>query len=527
MRSIDRDPRPGSRLIIANRYEIDVDNPLGRGGMAMVYVGHDLKTRRKVAVKTLRPEYQRDPESRQRFRREARMMALVSHPNLVTIYDLHDETSGSWMVMEYVEGQNLHDVLEDQGPLHPETVMVILSQVANALSHMHSRHLVHLDVKPQNLIRTPDGAIKLIDFGLAQIAGAPQEMIGGAAFGTVAYLAPEQASGGMVDAATDVYSLGCVMYELLTGRTPFMAEGPDQKRQLIHAHLNSRPQAPSTVRPELQLPSWIDDVLGWALAKNRNDRFHDVETFVQMFEAGLEGETIRHPAHQTLAFEPQAHREAERTRIFRWGPSALNASHRSGPDRYDVAVMIPEARPVQEGPAKRMYRKGGRLARRSRRFRRLLWRLAALLLIANLLLALILMARDGPAVLVERLLSFSPGTSTEVITEILNMREAPGTTSPVILVLRESQEVKIAGLSEQNEQGRWWPVEVEQGNETVQGWVWEGGLKPNAWTGRLSWMQDVVDGVNDTKNGIQDGVERVLGLLPGVMIDLYTPSYHP
>ncbi len=519
MRSIDRDPRPGSRLIIANRYEIDVDHPLGRGGMAMVYVGHDLKTRRKVAVKTLRPEYQRDPESRQRFRREARMMALVSHPNLVTIYDLHDETSGSWMVMEYVEGQNLREVLEDEGPLHPEAVMVILSQVASALAHMHSRHLVHLDVKPQNLIRTPDGTIKLIDFGLAQIAGAPQEMIGGAAFGTVAYLAPEQASGGMVDAATDVYSLGCVMYELLTGQTPFVADGPDHKRQLIDAHLNSRPPAPSMVRPELGLPSWIDDVLGWALAKNRSDRFHDVETFVRVFEAGLDGETIRHPAQETLAFEPEVGRGAERTGIFRRRTGFTR--HESNPAEMhgnDEAATIPEVRPLRESTARQIYRKGGRIARRSRRFRRVLWRLAAVLLAANLLPALILMANDGPAVLVERFLSFAPGTSTEVVTEVLNLRQAPGTTSAVIVVLNQGEEVKITGLSEQDEQGRWWPVEVNLGGETVMGWVWEGGLQPNAWTGRLSWMQDIVDGVNDTKNSIQDGTERVLDILPGVMI---------
>lgn len=519
MNSIDRDSRPGSRLIIANRYEIDVDHPLGRGGMAMVYLGEDLKTRRRVAVKTLRPEYQRDPESRQRFRREARMMALVSHPNLVTIYDLHDETSGSWMVMEYVDGQNLHELLEEEGPLDPETVMVILSQVAGALSHMHSRRLVHLDVKPQNIIRTPDGTIKLIDFGLAQMAGAPQEMIGGAAFGTVAYLAPEQASGGMVDAATDVYSLGCVVYELLTGRTPFISEGPDQKRQLIDAHLNTRPQAPSSVRPELELPAWIDDVLGWALAKNRTDRFHDVETFVEMFDAGLEGESLRHPAEQTQVFEPRPHREGDRTGVFRRRPAPSGQVHRwREPDRDEPDAGIPEVQPVEDTTARRLYRKGGRIARRSRRFRRTLWRLTAVLVLVNLLLALILMAQDGPAALVERFLSIAPGTSTQVVTENLNMRQAPGTGSAVILVLSEGQEVKITGLSEEVEEGRWWPVEVEQGGAAAQGWVWEGGLRPNVWTGRLSWMQDVVDGVNDTKNSIQGGVERILDLIPGLML---------
>jgi serine/threonine-protein kinase len=294
MTTRDREAVAGSRLIIANRYEIDLDNPLGTGGMATVYRGQDLRARRPVAIKTLRPEYQRNPDSRRKFRQEARMMAFVSHPNLVTIYDLHDESSGSWMVMEYVAGRNLKQILEEEGPLDPETVMGILDQTRKALGHMHARNLVHLDVKSQNLIQMPDGTIKLIDFGLAQMTGTNQEMVGGTAFGTVAYLAPEQASGETVDAATDVYSLGCVIYELLIGRPPFVAEGADQKRQLIDAHLNELPQAPSTVRPELELPGWIDDVLGWALAKRRSERFHDVDTFARMFEAGLEGAAIPH-----------------------------------------------------------------------------------------------------------------------------------------------------------------------------------------------------------------------------------------
>lgn len=517
MKNSDREDNPGSRLIIANRYEIDLNNPIGVGGMAMVYLGHDLRTQRKVAVKTLRPEYQRDPESRQRFRREARMMAFVSHPNLVTIYDLHDEGSGSWMVMEYVEGRNLREVLEAEGPLDPETAMGVLSQAGQALSHMHSRRLVHLDVKPQNLIQTPDGTIKLIDFGLAQMAGTPQDMVGGTAFGTVAYLAPEQASGETVDAATDVYSLGCVVYELLTGRAPFVADGSDQKRQLIDAHLNTPPQAPSTVRPELRLPSWIDDVLGWALAKKKRDRFHDVETFVQMFDAGLDGETVRNPAMQTTSIDRQQTTSPDRTGVFR--------RHRTAPRRpvehhvpTSPADSISEIRPVRSGGVSRVYRQGGKLARRSRRYRRTLWRLTAAFAIANLLLGLILLVQDGPAALVERFLSIAPGTSTEVVVDGLNLRDAPRANSLVIAVLPEGQQVQVTGLSEEDQQGRWWPVEAMRDGQQLEGWVWGGGLQPNMWTGRLSWMQDIVDGVNDTQNRIQDGIDSVLDVIPEVMI---------
>ena len=514
MNTAERDSQAGSRLIIANRYEIDVDNPVGRGGMATIYPGRDLKTGRKVAVKTLRPEYQRDPESHRRFRSESRLLSMVSsHPNIVSLYDFHSETTGSWMVMEYVEGQNLHDILEAEGPLDPETVMVILDQVGKALSHIHAHDLVHLDVKPQNIIRKPDGQIKLLDFGVAQRAGAPQEKIGGSAFGTAAYLAPEQASGRSVDAATDVYALGCVVYELLTGRTPFVADGPDQKRQLIDAHLNAKPQTPSSIRPELEVPTWADDVLGWALAKDPHERFHDVETFVAMFDAGLAGETSAPMSHETRRIEPQIERTGRRPGFLQRRETRQKFT---GPVVDDHA--IPEVMPLRDSTARRLYRSGGRLARRSRRMRRTMWRLVTILLVANLLLAMVLMAKEGPSALVERFLAIAPGTSTEVITDTLNMRMSPGTTSPIVLILNTGTDVKITGLSESDDQGRWWPVEVKQGGQTYEGWVWEGGLKPNAWAGRLSWMQGIADGVNHTKQRFQNGVDRVRDVIPGLQI---------
>lgn len=522
MRTADHDPAQGSRLIIANRYEIDVEHPLGRGGMAMVYPGRDLKTRRQVAVKTLRPEYQRDPESHHRFRSESRLLALVSsHPNIVSLYDFQNATNGSWMVMEYIDGPSLRDILDEEGPLDPETVMVVLDQMGKALSHIHAQGLVHLDVKPQNMLQTPDGTFKLLDFGVAQRAGMPQEKIGGSAFGTAAYLAPEQASGRVVGPATDVYALGCVIYELLTGQPPFTAEGADEKRQLIDAHLSERPQAPSTVRPELELPGWIDDVLGWALAKHPDDRFHDVETFVRMFDAGLSGEE---PVREPMRTQPIPGPVDPGFRR----PRFMQRSSRRHPvtatgvidDRYGG---IPEVEPIRDSTARRWYRRGGLLARRSRRARRLLWRIVAILFVANLLMGGILMIKEGPAALTERFLSVAPGTSTRVVTESLNMRSGPGTAAPVVLVLSAGDEVKISGLSETDDQGRWWPVEVRQGGQTWDGWVWEGGLEANAWTGRLSWMQGVADRVTSTKERIGNGIGRVKGLIPGLQIGIAIP----
>lgn len=516
MSAANRDLGPGSRLTIVNRYEIDVDHPVGTGGMAIVYEGHDLKTRRRVAVKTLRPEYQRDPESRKRFRREARMMAFVSHPNLVTIYDLIDASNGSWMVMEYVDGQDLRSLLDEEGPLDPETVMEVLDAVGNGLSHMHENGLVHLDVKPQNIIRQPDGTLKLIDFGLAQQAGGPQDMIGGTAFGTVAYLAPEQASGETVTAATDVYALGCVAYELLTGRTPYVAEGPDQKRLLIEAHLHGTPEPPSTVNPDLDLPTWIDDVLALALARDRRERFQDVDTFVHMFELGLENDHVPVPPRRTESFAP-SESPAQRTGVLRRRarPVARVVPKQDPWERYDA---IPEAQQISPSVARRLYRQGGKLVRRSGGVRRGLWRLTLLLLITNLMLGGVLLVKDGPEALVERFLSVAPGTTTEVAVEFLNLRTAPGAVSPLITVLGNGQEVRVTGLSESDEQGRWWPVAADVDGETYEGWVWEGGLQPNTWTGQLSWMQDVVDGANNAWDSVTSGVQRVIEFLPGLVI---------
>lgn len=501
-----------SRTIVAGRYEVDLGHPLGTGGMATVFRGRDLRARRTVAIKTLRPEYQSDPDSRRRFRQEARLMAFVSHPNLVTVYDLHEEPSGSWVVMEYVPGDNLKKLIERHGPLPPEEVLPLLEQVAGALGHLHGRNLVHLDIKPQNLIVMPDGTIKLIDFGLAQPAGPRQEMVGGTAFGTVAYLAPEQASGDPVDAATDVYALGCVVYELLTGQPPFQApEGAEHKRELIRAHLESLPIAPSAVRPELRLPSWVDDVVGWALAKSRRDRYHDVATFARMFRLGIEGEVLP-DSQRTSALPvsvPQQTQATWRTRriAFRRKP------RREWNGETEIQVNDPVPGP-RERPIRAVWQFGGRAARRTRPVRRGLWRLVMIFALGNALVGIVLMARDGPASLVERFLSVAPGTTTEVTVDRLNLRTGPGVEYDVVDVLREGDDVAVTGLSESSAGERWWPVRVDAEDGPVQGWVWDGGLQPSEWTGRLSWMQGVVERGQDIEERARDFLDDVRSIGP-------------
>ncbi|MGB3306457.1 MAG: protein kinase [Thermomicrobiales bacterium] len=514
----EHDTPAGARTVVGNRYEVDLDHPLGKGGMAIVYRGRDLRSRREVAIKTLRPEYQRNPESRRRFRQEARMMAFVSHPRLVTIYDLHEEASGSWVVMELVPGRNLKQIVEEDGPLTPIEIMPILNEVADALGHLHERNLVHLDIKPQNIVVMPNGHIKLIDFGLAQPAGPSQQMVGGTAFGTAAYLSPEQASGEAVDAATDVYALGCVVYELLTGRPPFIADqGPDQKHELIRAHLEVLPVAPSEARPDLDIPSWVDDVVGWALAKPKHERFHDAATFARMFLAGLEGEPLPE-SHPTTVIARRRQDEAGRVRPAR---SAAGG----GP-----AVVVPahgwEDEPPQQTRQRTMwdaiYAYGGRAAQRSGRLRYLLWRLTLVLLIGNLLLGTVLLVRGGPSALVERFLAVAPNTTTEVTVDELNVRAGPSVDAPIIGVLVRGQSVRVTGLSETTGDNQYWPVEVTLDGQHVSGWVWDGGLAPNMWTGRLSWVQGVVErvhGVGRAINGWSSAIGDLLESLWPFSVD--------
>ncbi len=485
--------RAVGRTVIGGKYELKLDARLGAGGIAMVYKGRDLRARRDVAIKTLRPEYQANPDSRRRFRQEARMMAFVSHPNLVSIYDLHEETGGSWIVMEYVPGLNLKRVIENRGALPLEEVLAILDQVAQALGHIHSRKLVHLDVKPQNLIMMPDRVVKLIDFGLAQPAGPRQEMIGGAAFGTVAYLAPEQASGEAVEGATDVYALGCVAYELLTGQPPFIvAPGPDHQRGLIRAHLERLPVAPSIARPDLDIPSWVDDVIGWSLAKPKDERLHDAPTFANMFRSGLEGA----PLSEMEATSRLAAASEGRTRSFPLSPrrnTVRETEDAGGDDDLDRPEHIVVSEAAGPNVASRVYRFGGRAARRTRPLHLTLWKIVLVFALGNLLLALVLLSRDGPSALVERLLSVAPGTTTQVVVDDLNLRSGPGAEFDVVDVLPEGTEVRVSGLSRSSTAGEWWPVELDRDGTTREGWVWADGLRPNEWTGRLSWVQRVVE----------------------------------
>src|SRR5689334_19251818 len=213
-----RDPE-----VVADRYELV--ELVGTGGMSSVYKAHDRLLERNVALKILHPHYGDDEEYVERFRREARAVAQMSHPNIVTVIDRGEDDGRQYIVFEYVDGENLKELVERTGPLPARRAVELALEIADALAFAHQHGLVHRDVKPQNVLLTPDGEAKVTDFGIARSLDVEQGVTQtGTVLGTSNYLSPEQASGKPVTTATDVYSLGVVLYELLTAEVPFPGE---------------------------------------------------------------------------------------------------------------------------------------------------------------------------------------------------------------------------------------------------------------------------------------------------------------
>ncbi|MEU7778841.1 protein kinase domain-containing protein [Micromonospora parva] len=278
--------------VLDGRYELcDV---LGRGGMAVVHLARDTRLKRWVAVKVLRAELARDPLFRSRFRREAQAVARLNHPGIVSVHDVgHEHVEGSradepnvpFIVMEHVAGQSLGARLRE-GALSLEESIQHQVAVLSALEFSHRAGVVHRDIKPANVMVTPNGAIKVVDFGIARIDGGA----GGTAtqthalLGTAQYLSPEQVRGEIVDARSDLYSAGCLLYELLTGRPPFVGDNPVS---VAYQHVHQAPPRASAYRTEVT-PA-LDAVLLTALAKDRKDRFQSARSFREALQSAAKG----------------------------------------------------------------------------------------------------------------------------------------------------------------------------------------------------------------------------------------------
>lgn len=290
---------------IGGRYE--VGELLGRGGMAEVRKGHDVRLGRTVAIKRLRTDLASDSTFQARFRREAQSAASLNDPSIVSVYDTGEEmaTDGSnvaqpYIVMEYVAGRTLRDVLREGGDrkILPERALEITSGVLRALDYSHRAGIIHRDIKPGNVMLTPAGNVKVMDFGIARaVSDASSTMTQTAAVvGTAQYLSPEQARGETVDSRSDVYSTGCLLYELLTGRPPFIGDSPVA---VAYQHVREQPQPPSSL--DADLTPEIDAIVMKALAKDLGDRYPSAAAMKDDIDRYLEGRPIQAPVGAAAA----------------------------------------------------------------------------------------------------------------------------------------------------------------------------------------------------------------------------------
>ncbi|MDW4904709.1 Stk1 family PASTA domain-containing Ser/Thr kinase [Streptomyces sp. ADMS] len=276
---------------LGGRYELG--HVLGRGGMAEVYLAHDTRLGRTVAVKTLRADLARDPSFQARFRREAQSAASLNHPAIVAVYDTGEDyidgTSIPYIVMEYVDGSTLRELLHSGRKLLPERTLEMTIGILQALEYSHRSGIVHRDIKPANVMLTRNGQVKVMDFGIARAMGDSGMTMTqtSAVIGTAQYLSPEQAKGEQVDARSDLYSSGCLLYELLTVRPPFIGDSPVA---VAYQHVREEPQPPSVFDPEIT-PE-MDAIVLKALVKDPDYRYQSADEMRADIEACLDGQPV-------------------------------------------------------------------------------------------------------------------------------------------------------------------------------------------------------------------------------------------
>ncbi|HVF46249.1 MAG TPA: serine/threonine-protein kinase, partial [Pyrinomonadaceae bacterium] len=258
------------------RYEIR--SKIGEGGMGEVYLAHDAELERKIAIKLLSGEFTTDEERRARFRQEARVISALNHPNIITIYEIGENEHGSFLITEYVEGRTLRDVMRRDSLTIPK-ILRMVEQAALALVAAHAERIVHRDIKPENIMVRSDGIVKLLDFGLAKAnlsmnGGEENKTMPGTVMGSARYMSPEQARGLDVDERTDVWSLGIVLYEMLTGRAPFEGKtATDTIAEVIYKD----PEPIGHLLPNL--PVELQRIIRKSLQKDRDERYQSMKDF--------------------------------------------------------------------------------------------------------------------------------------------------------------------------------------------------------------------------------------------------------
>jgi serine/threonine-protein kinase len=303
---------------IAGRYELE--EVVGHGGMSTVYKAHDSLLERNVALKVLHQQYNEDEDFVERFKREARSVAQLQHPNIVTVIDRGEENGRQYIVFEYIDGENLKELVVRKGRLDVRTALEIALEIAHGLSFAHEHGLVHRDVKPQNVLLNGDGGAKVTDFGIARSLDVERSVTQtGTVLGTSNYIAPEQASGQPVDAQTDVYSLGIVLYEMLTGELPFPGEN-----FVAVAMKHIQEPSPSVLDARGDVPLRIAEMIDRALEKDPEQRFPTMDAFATEIEVNLaaldevgdDAITMVVPAAQRLKQQPRRRDPVSRLPLF-------------------------------------------------------------------------------------------------------------------------------------------------------------------------------------------------------------------
>ncbi|WP_410768182.1 Stk1 family PASTA domain-containing Ser/Thr kinase [Fontibacillus sp. BL9] len=265
---------------LGGRYQ--VIERIGGGGMALVYRAQDILLNRFVAIKVLRQQFVNDEEFIRRFRREAQSAASLSHPNIVSVYDVGQEEDIHYIVMEYIEGQNLNEIIKERAPLQVEESIRIASQIADALDHAHQNQIIHRDIKPHNILIGRNGRVKVTDFGIARAVTSATITQTGSVVGSVHYFSPEHAKGVTTGEKSDLYSLGIVLYQMLTGQLPFLGESPIS---VALKHLQEHFEEPRMVNP--MIPQSVENIILKSMRKNPAERYQSAKEMLRDLETCL------------------------------------------------------------------------------------------------------------------------------------------------------------------------------------------------------------------------------------------------
>ncbi|MGO4541014.1 Stk1 family PASTA domain-containing Ser/Thr kinase [Paenibacillus sp. 2TAB19] len=289
---------------LGGRYEILTR--IGGGGMALVYKAHDVLLNRKVAVKVLRQQFVHDEEFIRRFRREAQSAAALSHPNVVSIYDVGQEDDTHYIVMEYVEGNNLNEVIQERAPLQADEAVRIAMQICDALDHAHQNHIIHRDIKPHNILIGKNGRVKVTDFGIARAVTSSTITQTGSVIGSVHYFSPEHAKGINTGEKSDIYSLGIVLYQMLTARLPFLGESPIS---VALKHLQDNFEEPRVANPHI--PQSVENIILKAMRKNQSERYSSAREMLLDLDTCLRPDRLK---EKKITFNSDS--DMEETRVM-------------------------------------------------------------------------------------------------------------------------------------------------------------------------------------------------------------------